>query len=158
MAAFFSWIQGNWSSVVGAVGIIGSWFYSAAYFRADAQNRLVANLMAIEERHRSFWREAKERSDLIRIFSRDLIAEVPSLTSEEDLFMRKMMVFFETGWRIEGILKRGEMKLLAKDVAKTLSFPFPRAVWEETKKFRNPKLVRFAARACGFCASPNWQD
>lgn len=147
MAGLLSWVQGNWSAAVGAAGIIGSLLFTAAYFQADSKNRLVANLMAIEERHRAFWSEAQKRKDLRRIFFRQTTGLTLPLTSEEDLFMRRMIGFFETGWRIEQVLKRGEMKLLAKDVAETFSLPLPRAVWEKTKEFRNRRFVLFVERA-----------
>jgi hypothetical protein len=36
---------------------------------------------------------------------------------------------------------------LALDAGEFFSLPLPRAVWEKTKKFRNPRFVRFVERA-----------
>ena len=147
MAAFLSWVQGNWSSFVGAVGIIGSLLFTAAYFREDSKNRLVTNLLAIEDRHRAFWSEAQQRKDLKRIFSHEAAAVEQPLTSEEELFMRRVILYFATGWRLEKILNRGEMNLLFRDVSEFFSLPLPRAVWDKCKKFNNPQFVRFVERA-----------
>jgi len=149
MAVFLSWVQNNWSSFVGAVGIIGSLLFTAAYFREDSKNRQVTNLLAIEDRHRAFWCEAQQRKDLKRIFSHEAVALEQPLSKEEDLFMRRMVLFFANGWRLEKALKRGELKLLARDAGEFFSLPLPHAVWEKTKQFRNPKFVRFVERALG---------
>jgi hypothetical protein len=147
MAGFFSWVQGNWSSFVGAVGIIGSLLFTAAYFREDCRNRLVTNLMAIEDRHRQFWSLAQQRKDLKRIFSHETGALEKPLTNEEDIFMRRVILHFETGWRLEKVLNRGEMSLLFRDVRDFFALPLPRAAWEKYKKFNNREFVRFMERA-----------
>ena len=147
MSAFLSWVQNNWSSVVGAVGIIGSLLYTAAYFREDGKNRLVANLLAIDERHRALWSEVKQRPELKRILSESVDLSAQPLTPEEDVSMWQIVQHFETGWRVEKIMKRGELKFLARDAANFFRLPLPRAVWEKTKVFRNPKFVRFVERA-----------
>ena len=61
--------------------------------------------------------------------------------------MWQIVQHFETGWRVEKIMKRGELKFLARDAANFFRLPLPRAVWEKTKVFRNPKFVRFVERA-----------
>ena len=71
------------------------------------------------------------------------------LTIEEDLFMRRVILHFETGWRIEKIRNRGELSLLSRDIGEFFSLPLPRAVWEKTKEFRNRQYVKFVERALG---------
>ena len=147
MADICSWVQNNWSSAIGAAGIISSLVFTAASFRADAKNRLITNLLALDDRHRALLSEVKQRPELKRILSEnvDLIAQ--PLTSEEDLSMWQIVQQFETGWRVEKILNRGELRSLARDAGAFFSLPLPYAVWEKTKKFRNPKFVRFVERA-----------
>jgi len=129
------------------VGILGSLWFTGAYFRDDSKNRLVSNLLAIQERHRVFWAEAQQRPDLKRIFSNEVDTTAAPLTAEEEVFLRRTVMHFETGWRLEKILNRGELKLLGRDVAEFFRLPLPRAVWEKAKEFRNPKFVRFVERA-----------
>ena len=147
MAGFLSWLNENWSTFIGAVGIIGSLLFTAAYFRQDGKNRLVTNLLSIEERHRTFWNEAQQRKSIKRLFSRETVVGERSLTSEEDIFMRRVILHFETGWRLEKVLNRGEMSLLSKDAGEFFSLPLPRAAWEKYKKFNNRQFVRFVERA-----------
>jgi hypothetical protein len=140
------WIRDNWSSVVGAVGIIGSLLFTAANLREDSRNRLVTNLLAIEERHRDLWAEA-EQAGLQRIFSDKVDVLSEPLSTKEYVYLRRVILRFETGWRIEKILNRGEMKLLARDAGEFLSRPLVHAVWEKTKEFRNRRFVRFVKQA-----------
>jgi len=129
------------------VGIIESLLFTAAYFRDDSKNRLVTNLLAIDERHRSLWGEAHQRKDLERIFAAGIDWAAQPMTVAETEFVDSAILHFETGWRIEKIMNRGEMKLLAHDAGDFFSLPIPRAVWEKTKIFRNRRFVRFVERA-----------
>jgi hypothetical protein len=143
MAGICSWVQSNWSSAIGAAGIIGGLWFTAASFRADAKNRLITNLLALDERHRALWGEVKQRPELNRILSENVDLVARPLTPEEDVSMWQIIQQFETGWRVERILNRGELKILARDIGEVLSLPLPRAVWDRERQFRNPKFVRF---------------
>ncbi|MEI7935178.1 MAG: hypothetical protein WCK27_00685 [Verrucomicrobiota bacterium] len=147
MAGILSWFQSNWSSVIGAAGIIGSLLFTAASVRADAKNRAITNLLALDERHRALWGEVKQRPELKRILSEKVDIAAQPLTPEEDVSMWQIIQQFETGWQVERILNRGELKLLARDAGDFFRLPLPRAVWEKIKEFRNPKFVRFVERA-----------
>jgi hypothetical protein len=140
---FLSWVQGNWSSAIGAAGIIGSLWFTAASFRADAKNRLITNLLALDERHRALWGEVKQRPELKRILSENVDLVAQPLTPDEDVSMWQIIQQFETGWRVEKILNRGELKILARDIGEVLSLPLPCAVWNKERQFRNPRFVRF---------------
>ena len=147
MAGFFSWLRGNWSSLIGAVGIIGSLWISTATIREDCKWRQVTNLLALDERHRTLLGEVRQRPELKRILSESVDLVAQPLTPEEDVSMWQIVQQFETGWRVERILNRGELKSLARDAAEFFSLPLPRAVWEKEKLFRNQRFVRFVERA-----------
>lgn len=155
---FISWIQSDWPDVVAAVGIIGgllftgvNMMFTAASFRADAKNRLISNLLSLDERHRMVWGEVKQRPELKRILAENVDMIAQPLTPEEDVSMWQIVQQFETGWRVERILNRGELKFLARDAANFFSLPLPGAVWEKIKKYRNPKFVKFVERALEGC-------
>ena len=147
MADFHSWFQSNWSSLIGAAGIIGSLWFSAISVREDCRARQVANLLALDERHQALWGEAQQRQDLKRILSDRVDILARPLAPEEDVFLRRLILYFETGWRLEKIMDRGELRILASDAGEFFSLPLPRAVWEKTKQFRNPRFVRFVSRS-----------
>lgn len=154
MDGFLLWLQNNWAAAIGAFGIIGSLLFTAASFREDSKNRLVTNLIAIDDRHRKLWTEARQRHDLMRVFQKqaDLAAQPMSVAEAE--FLDSAILHFETGWRIERILNRGELKLLARDAGDFFSLPLPRAVWENTKRYRNREFVRFVNRALAKADQP----
>jgi hypothetical protein len=99
----------------------------------------VSNLLALEERHRALWSEAQRRKDLERVFSSNADVLAKPVSVEEDLFLKRSILHFETGWRLERILERRELKPLALDAAEFFSLPLPRTVWEKT--CRSGKIV-----------------
>jgi hypothetical protein len=105
--------------------------------------------LALVERHRVLWSEAHQRQDLKRIFLKgaDVLSE-PATTAETE-FLDLVIIHFETGWRLERTMGRGELKALSRDAGEFFSLPLPCAAWEKTKEFRNPKFVRFVERAIG---------
>ncbi len=147
MADFLTWLQNNWATAIGAAGIIASLCFSAITTREDCRSRQVANHLSLDEWHRTLWGEAQQRADLKRIMSDEADMLDQPLTLEEDVFLRRIILHFETGWRLERIMNRGELKVLALDVADFFRHPLPRAVWERTKKYRNPEFVRFVEKA-----------
>jgi hypothetical protein len=90
------------------MGIIAGLWFTAASFREDSKNRIVTNLLAVEERHRSLWSEAQQRPDLKRIFSDKADVLAHPMSTEEDVFLRRIVLHFETGWRVEKLMNRGE--------------------------------------------------
>ena len=107
----------------------------------------MANLLALDERHQNLWGEAQGRPDLKRILSKEVHVLTEPVTIEENEFLQRVILYFETGWRLEKIMDRGELKILALDAGEFFSLPLPRAVWEKTKQFRNPRFVRFVEKA-----------
>ena len=69
------------------------------------------------------------------------------MTVAEEEFLNLAFAHFQTSWRIAkagGIITLGELAIDAHDF---LDLPLPRAVWEKTKRFRNPRFVRFVEQA-----------
>lgn len=97
MDGVLSWFQNNWSSAVGAVGIIGSLWFTVAQFREDSKTRQLSNILAVSERHRILWNETSTRPELCRILSADadLVARPPTVAEEE--FLNLAFVHFEMG-------------------------------------------------------------
>jgi hypothetical protein len=107
--------------------------------------------LAIDERHRALWSETHQRKDLERVLLKEVDLAAQPMTVAEAEFIDSAILHFETGWRLEKIMKRGEMKLLARDAGEFFSLPLPHAVWEKTKQFRNQRFVRFVERAIRPC-------
>jgi hypothetical protein len=145
MAGFLSWVQTNWSSAIGAAGIIGGLYFTAASFSHDAKAKEVANILTLGEQHRELWNEAHQREDLKRIFLTRVDARPVSVAEEE--FLNIVFVHFETGWQMARAGTVLTCSVLARDIRAFFSLPLPRLVWEKTKSARNPRFVRFVERA-----------
>lgn len=146
MADFPSWVQ-NWSSLVADIGIIGSLYFTAAYFRSDSRNRYASNLQAFTDRHKALWAEILQRKELHRLLlnEADIKAEPPTLV--ESKFAEIVMLHFETGWETARAGDRKRLKILALDAGQFFSRPLPRTVWKESNKYHDPGFVRFVERA-----------
>lgn len=147
MEDILNWFASNWAAAIGALGIIASLLFSAITTREDCRARQVANLLALDERHRALWREAEQRQDLKRILSGQVEDLSQPISPEEELFIRRIVLHFETGWRLVRLMHCTELDALAQDAADLFQCPLPRAVWERTKKYRNSKFVRFVEKA-----------
>lgn len=146
MAAFFSWLHGDWFSLIQTVGIIAGLLFTGASFREEAKNSEVKNILEMERQHRELWKDAHEREDLKRIFDEKADLGVP-LSTAEKVFLNVVIVHFQTGWQMAMAGTVLSRETLAIDIKGFFSLPLPRSVWEETKGTRNPRFVRFVERA-----------
>jgi len=143
-----SWVNSNWFAVLQTVGILGSLWFTAQYFRQDSRTRQIANLLAMAERHEALWLKAQEDPKLSRILEDMPDLSKPPTTAERE-FLNLIILHFQSGWRVARTTDNDELKSLSLDAGAFFRLPLPRAVWEKTKKFRNPKFVRFVERAMG---------
>ena len=145
MAGFAHWIDSNFN-VIQTIGILGSLWLAVIAAHREARAKESENLLTIAEHHRELWGEAWSRKDLKRVFLGDANLSRPISIAEAE-FLRLVISHFQTVWlvaRSGGLLTLHELALDAGDF---FSLPIPRQVWEETKRFRNPKFVRFVERA-----------
>jgi len=147
MTEVFAWFNANWFPFLQTVCAIGGLCFTAGYFVGDGKSRRVVNLSSRTERHRALWDEARRSSDLYRIFHEDANVLSQSVTVAEEEFLNAAFLHFEYGWELAEITNKSRLNLLRKDVQHFFSLPLPRAVWEKTKQYRNPKFVRFVDRA-----------
>lgn len=142
------WVEGNWFSIIQTAGIVASLLIAAAAATRDAKAREIENLLTLADHHRELWAGIHQRPELDRIFKADADMTTPPTVAEQE-FLNIVLVHFQTGWRIAkmgGITTLAEMEA---DIRGFFSLPLPRAVWEKTKAFRNPRFVRFVERALG---------
>jgi hypothetical protein len=147
MVDFSSWIRENWSSAIGALGIIGSLWMAIASARREAKAREIENLLTLADHHRELWASICERPEINRVLQKDATPVETPVTIAEQETINLVMIQYLTAWRVSkagGIITTKE---LASDVRSFFALPLPRAVWEKTKQFRNPKFVRFVERA-----------
>ena len=75
----------------------------------------------------------------------DFLASPISLAEEE--FLNVVIVHFQTSWLLarEGAMLT--LDVLVADVRWFFSLPLPRAVWQQTREFRDPLFVEFVENA-----------
>ena len=146
MVQLLSWVNSNWFSVLQTVGILGSLWFTASYFREDSRTRQIANLLTMSARHEELWLKAQENPKLSRILEDAPDFSNPPTIAERE-FLNLVIIHFQNGWRVARTTDREELKSLSLDAGAFFRLPLPRAVWEKTKKFRNPRFVRFVERA-----------
>lgn len=112
---------------------------------------LILMLMTQEKWHRALWQEAENREELKNVFlDAPLPARGCALSVAETEYLNRVILFYQTSWRIAGLVDRAELELLSMDAGEFFSLPRPRAVWEKTKRFKNPYFIRFVERALKF--------
>ena len=144
MGGFSGWFDGNWFNVAQTAGIIASLLLTATAANREGRSRDIENLLTIAEHHRDLWDKVRQDPKINRIS--DPKAVVPA-TADEELFLNEAILQFQTSWRIARIGGLIKLEELATDAKAFFSLPLPRAIWEETKKYRNRKFVRFVQRA-----------
>jgi len=147
VAETIAWIEINWFQVVQTVGIMCGLWFTAASFRQAAKAKEAKNILALSEQHRALWSEARQREELLRVFQAESIVLNSPITTAEEVFLNEVIVHYESGWQMAKAGTVLTLKSLAADIQGFFNLPLPRAVWEKTKKFRNPKFVRFVEDA-----------
>jgi hypothetical protein len=142
----FSWVDSHFN-LIQTAGIIGGLCLTAAAARREAKAREIENLLTLSDHHRKLWDNVTDKSELQRILKSDVDVEKIPATVAEEVAINEAFAQYMTSWRIASIGGIITLKELATDVKWFFSLPLPHAVWEETKKYKNHKFVRFVKRA-----------
>lgn len=144
---FGAWLEANWFTLVQSVGIVGSLWFAVAAFRREVASRKVGDLLTLSQHHRDLWSEVHRRPELGRVLQRevDFLASPISLAEEE--FLNVVIVHFQTSWLLASEGAMLTLDVLAADVRWFFSLPLPRAVWQQTREFRDPVFVEFVENA-----------
>ena len=154
---FLQWAITNWFDLVQTGGIVAGLFFTAASLRLDAKARRVGNLMAITKNHREIWSQIYERPELARVTNSASNLEEKAMTSEEDLFVRLLILHLNSvyhGLRAGLLLN---LDGLARDVRWFFSLPIPMAVWRKMRPVQDADFVRFVELGVTETAGQNSQ-
>jgi hypothetical protein len=147
MDALSSWTENNWFNLVQTLGIMGSLWMASVAANRDAKARETENLLTLNGQHHQLWSGVLQKTELQRIFRADANPIAMPATVVEREFLNLVFVHFQTGWLVA---KSGALISLAElsaDMKEFFSLPLPRAAWEKTKQFRNPRFVQFIEKA-----------
>ena len=100
----------------------------------------------MSDRGDALWHKIQSDPQLHRVldYNADLSIQ-PTLAEQECL--NQAFKLFQNGWRVAKATDKEELESLAIDIADFLKRPLCRAMWEQKKKFRNRKFVRFVIKA-----------
>lgn len=128
--------------------------FTGAYLRLDTlerketnKERRATNVLTLAERHRVLWAEARQRPELIRIFSREADLSAQPVTIMEEEFLRAVFVHYEVGWYVAPGISPNEVKAQQEDIRDFFPRPVPWAVWQKTSQLHSPAFIRFVERA-----------
>jgi hypothetical protein len=60
MAEFLSWVQGNWTGIIAAIGGIVGVYFTVATFRQAAEKADREEYATLVQQHQVLWKEARE--------------------------------------------------------------------------------------------------
>ncbi len=117
--------------------------YTAITLTRDAKDRRRSDVLALMQQHRELWSEVHRRSELQRVLGEavDLVAH--PITVAEQEFLNLVIIHFHTGWQLAQEETAVTLKTLKADARNFFNLPIPNAVWEQTKRTRDPKFVKF---------------
>lgn len=142
-----SWITEHWFDLLQTVGIVGGLVFTAYTTHKDEKARRIGNLIAIAGQNQEIWKAVYDRPKLSRVLERDVNLRKQSISDEEGLFVKMLILHLDTVYRAMRAGMFVNLEGLRKDIKEFFSWPIPKAIWEKIKPFQNEDFVRFV-EAC----------
>ena len=137
------WVSQNWFNLLSAVGIIGGLWFTAFSLRSDTKTRRIANLLTITANHREVWKEFLNNPNLARISDTTADLTKQPITDMERVFATLVILHMNSVYYAMSDQLVVEYEGLRRDIAKFISRPVPKAVWEKIKPLQNEDFVNF---------------
>jgi hypothetical protein len=137
------WIEANWFSLVQTIGIAASLCFTSRSLLVDTRIRKVSNLLHITEQHRSIWMEALGNPKLLRILDAGADIAHKPVSLQERIFVNFIIL------HLSALLVAIDSGVLLKpagldeDLRELFSLPIPNKVWHDTRRFRDPALIKY---------------
>jgi hypothetical protein len=141
------WVSQNWFNLLSAVGIIGGLWFTAFSLRSDTKTRRIANLLTITANHREVWKEYLNNPNLVRISDTTADLTKQPITDVERVFATLVILHMNSVYYAMSDQLVVEYEGLRRDIAKFISRPVPKAVWEKIKPLQNEDFVKFIESA-----------
>ena len=142
-----SWVEQNWFTLIQTAGIIGSLLFGAFAARREAKAREFENHLKITALHRELWSGVTNNPSLARVVEQNPDIVRSPITLAEQEFLNLAINHFQTGWRFAKSGSLVGLDEMTSDVRNFFSLPLPRAIWEKSKSYRNPRFVGFVESA-----------
>ena len=143
MGIFAVWLSEHWAIFLQSVGVVGGLVFTGYNLRQNARIKRIDTLIQLTAQHRSIWLKYLDSPALKGVLreNRDIAEEPP--TDEETIFVNLATLHL---WTSIAAARSGIFPEFAgqeRDIEEFFKLPVPRAVWENTKEFRDPAMVRY---------------
>ena len=139
----WGWVANHVFELLGAVGVVGSLWFTALSFRSDATTRRIANLINITANHREVWKVFLENKELVRVLNPNANLSKQPVTPAEKTFVTFVIAHSSSVHYAMNDQLVVSWDGFRRDIAQFLSFPIPREVWEKIKPTQNEDFVAF---------------
>jgi hypothetical protein len=131
----------HWFDLLQTIGIVASFSLAAYTTRRDERARKITNAIAIEDQHRSIWKEVYGHPELGRTLSRD--ADAKNISTAEEVFVTSLISHLATVFRAMIHDEFVTVEGLQRDVREFFFLPIPRKVWGRVKDYQNKDFAEF---------------
>jgi len=116
-------------------------FYSTL---RSVKTQKISNFQEITKSHREIWKLTIDKPELYeRIFSNDVDLVQQPVTYTERLFLGLVFLHMSSAYSFAKHSNILEIEKMELDFSEILTFPIPRKVWSENKKYFNKDFVSF---------------
>src|SRR5687768_7228563 len=86
------WASENWFTALQSLAIVSGLLFNCVTLRRDQRTRSVENLFRLTANHREVWSQLFVRPALRRVFSEDVDLARETVTADETLFVRFLVL------------------------------------------------------------------
>jgi hypothetical protein len=140
---FLNAVRDNWFELFQSVFIAGSYLLQRSSAKEEARQRRVSNRLEILNQYREIWKLRLSHPELNRIDDPFADLTTNSITAEERLFMRFLILHLSNSYRAAKLDVFTLPEEMGADIANVFSRPIPLAVWEQVRRFQNADFVNF---------------
>ena len=137
------WIQERWFELVQTIVLLTTLIITIITLSKNTKQAKSNMLLQITAAHRDIWSNIYKSNKLKRVFTQNPNLEEKPITEEESMFVN--MVFLHMSSCVRSIKNGSFFKLngIKEDLLDILSYPIPRQVWEQNKKYHDKIFVNF---------------
>lgn len=137
------WLGQHGLELLQTASIAFGLFATAHSLRAEAKERKIQNLLALNAAHRELWTKFLDRADLHRIHAVEIdLTEAPPTTAERR-FVQLLILHLRVAYKARRAGMEFGDDAMAADIQQFFSRPIPRHVWELYRKYQDKAFVAF---------------
>jgi hypothetical protein len=137
------WAGIHWVDLLQSASIIVGLLYTAYTVRVDLRERKIHSLLAVTAAHRDIWSKLYEHPHLAKVLQTETGAEPPTVSKEEELFVRLLILHLAASYRARKLWLFVEKEGFEFDVREFFSLPIPKLVWQKTRVYQERDFVAF---------------